>query len=85
MLHETRQRHAVRRRELTYGKAAAIERFDDAATGAIGQCRKNLIQRILCILNHMVQYRVVTKPMSSQEGCGRRSEIGLMFRPSYFL
>jgi hypothetical protein len=47
MFYEAGQRHAMWRSEFAYGQAAAIERLDDAAAGAIGQCRKNHIERVI--------------------------------------
>ena len=54
MLHEARQRHVVRRRELGDRETAPVELPEHGAPGRVGQRRKHGIELGFVILNHSV-------------------------------
>jgi hypothetical protein len=54
MLHEARQRHAVRRGELAHRDAALGEGVEHRAAGRIGESGKDAVELVVGILNHKV-------------------------------
>jgi hypothetical protein len=55
VFHETRERHAERLGELASRGAAVGELRDDGPAGRIGECGEDTAERVVSILNHMVQ------------------------------
>ena len=66
VLHEPRQRHAVRPGQHAHRLAAVAERFEHLAAGGIGQRREHAVQSLIGQVNHLVEYNGVDDPLSKE-------------------